>query len=836
MKKVFAITGILVCAVFAALWVIPTFFKSDILQIIRKQSSRHLRAEVQIGDMSLSLLRRFPNLNVLLRDVVVLGEEGFAGDTVVSVPLFEASVNLRSLMGGDEIIVNRILLRDARLHATVDTAGNANWELAAASAEAPADTLPAPSGAGKKANAEKSLRLSSIAVENLYVNYRDYATSTYASVSSADLRLSGNFSEAHTMADVDLRLRNISFREGNNVWVNRTDMAWIAEVDADLAGRSFHLRKNKLAVNDLRLELTGDVRMLEEGCDVNLRLDAPDTKFESLLALVPQGLQSGLQGVEAGGEFRLHAEARGVCRAGLLPAFTAVLAVNDASLQYPELPESVRRINLALEAGNPGGSPEATYVDLRRLSFEVAGNPFELSLRVDNPADPLLKGGAKGTVDFTTLRRALPLEGVTLRGTLAADVTFDGKYEYIEREEYEKFIARGSVLFNDVYFAGEAFPEGIYVPGGEIIFSPARLQLKGVQAQVRSSDFRLEGYVGNYLPYLFKDGTLTGDFSLFSEHINLNEFMQAPVPARDTISADTASSALPTAAEGALEIPRNVNIRFTTRVRNLLFDRLAITDVTGQVTLANAVADLRRLSMKLLKGNMVIDGKYDTRDPRTPAVDFRVDATGLDLPSACRSFTFLRRSLPIAMNCEGSVSAAMRFAATLDSEMSPVMATANGDGTLESAGILLKDNPALKQLAGVINNKELAGNLGIGGFKIAFRLENGNIVVSPFRTTLAGNPLTVSGRQSVEGGLDYTLSIDVDRRFFGKDIEKVLASIPGSKNIRNLEVDARIGGTLTHPVIQPDLSKAIRSVTKEAEKELRNGNILNSLHNLFKKR
>ncbi|MDE6451288.1 MAG: hypothetical protein K2L23_03185 [Odoribacter sp.] len=75
----------------------------------------------------------------------------------------------------------------------------------------------------------------------------------------------------------------------------------------------------------------------------------------------------------------------------------------------------------------------------------------------------------------------------------------------------------------------------------------------------------------------------------------------------------------------------------------------------------------------------------------------------------------------------------------------------------------------------------------------------------------------------------------VNRKFFGKDIENLLKSIPGSKNIQSLDLDAKVGGTLAKPVIKPDLSKAIKTVTKEAEKELK-GNVLQGLQNLFKKK
>ena len=114
-------------------------------------------------------------------------------------------------------------------------------------------------------------------------------------------------------------------------------------------------------------------------------------------------------------------------------------------------------------------------------------------------------------------------------------------------------------------------------------------------------------------------------------------------------------------------------------------------------------------------------------------------------------------------------------------------------------------------------------------------LKNGNIKVEPFKTTFAGNPVTIYGTQTAGGQLDYTLSMTVRREYFGSDINNLLKSIPGSGNIESLDLDAKVEGTLTKPVIKPDLSKAIKRVTKEAEKELK-GNLLDGLQNLFKKK
>ena len=133
-----------------------------------------------------------------------------------------------------------------------------------------------------------------------------------------------------------------------------------------------------------------------------------------------------------------------------------------------------------------------------------------------------------------------------------------------------------------------------------------------------------------------------------------------------------------------------------------------------------------------------------------------------------------------------------------------------------------------------MKNDELS-RLSISKLKIDFKLENGNIIVEPFKTSFAGNPVTIYGNQTVGGQLDYTLSMNIDRKFFGKDIDNLLKSIPGSDNIKNLDIDAKVEGTLSKPVIKPDLSKAIKAVTKAAEKELK-GNLLQGIQNLFKKK
>ena len=842
MKKVFITLGVLILVVITALMVIPTFFKGDILQIIEKQSAKYINAKLKIGDMNLSMFKSFPNLNVALKEVMITGRDEFAGDTVVYIPLFEASVNLKSLIAGDELSVNQLLLKNCRIAPTVNSEGKANWDILLSSDSQTSATTETPPDE-PKGKAERGLRLNDIAIENLFITYNDFQHSTYASIADIDLKLNGNFSETNTLIDIFLALQNISYRHQNSVWINKTDLKWQAVIGANLKEMTFDIQKNDLALNDLKLDLTGNIGVGEDKYKLDLQLNAPDTKFASLLAMVPKTLQHYIEGVETSGDFKLNVTAKGEYYADHLPALQANLLVNNASVKYPELPEAIRQINIDLNVSNPGGPVDSTQLNLKKLSFDIAGNPFSMYLNISNPNDPVLAGGAVGVINFSNLKKALPLKDITLQGIVTTDMTFNGKYQYIEKEQYEKFIAKGNIILKDLLLVNAEFPEGISIPQGSVTITPAQLNLKQLQAKVFSSDFTLQGNISNYLPYVFKNETLKGNFSLHSNRINLNEFIIAQAKAARQTKSDTTARASadsialtnkPTAAEGALEIPKNIDVQFTSNISTILFDNLTIRNVKGQISLDNAVATLKNLSMDMLEGKMVMNGQYNTANPKIPTVDFKLNISDFDIHAAYEAFTFLRKSIPVAMNCSGQVSAAMNFSSTLDKEMSPVMTTANGGGYLESKGILINDNPAMNQLASVMKNDELS-RLSISKLKIDFKLENGNIIVEPFKTSFAGNPVTIYGNQTVDGQLDYTLSMNIDRKFFGKDIDNLLKSIPGSDNIKNLDIDAKVEGTLSKPVIKPDLSKAIKAVTKAAEKELK-GNLLQGIQNLFKKK
>ena len=187
MKKVFITLAIIIVLIIVTLMVIPVFFKSDILRLIEEKSSKYIQAELAIGDVHLSMFKNFPNLSVSLDNVVISKEETNIRDTLINIPLFEASVNLRSLISGKEIIINNILLKDCDFMPKVNAEGKANWDIMVPSDTTEMKTEETPVETKEEPGSETAIAFNNIEVRNLMLNYQDEQAQTFARIDAVNM-------------------------------------------------------------------------------------------------------------------------------------------------------------------------------------------------------------------------------------------------------------------------------------------------------------------------------------------------------------------------------------------------------------------------------------------------------------------------------------------------------------------------------------------------------------------------------------------------------------------------------------------------------------------------
>ena len=130
----------------------------------------------------------------------------------------------------------------------------------------------------------------------------------------------------------------------------------------------------------------------------------------------------------------------------IVPQFDIAMAVKNAMFRYPSLPAGVDQINIHAEVKNPGGAIDLTTVNIQPFSFRLAGNPFSLTADVKTPvSDPDFRAEAKGVLNLGMIKQVYPLDDMELNGTINADMQIAGRLSYIEKEQYNRVQASGTI-------------------------------------------------------------------------------------------------------------------------------------------------------------------------------------------------------------------------------------------------------------------------------------------------------------------------------------------------------------------------------------------------------
>ena len=798
MKKTITIVASILGALILLIVVVPILFKGPIERKVKAEINNMVNATVNYESFSLSLIRSFPDLRIGLKGLSVVGADRFSNDTLLAVNNLAIEVDLMSAFS-ESFQISSINIDQPKVHAIVLADSTANWDIMKATTEEEAEDTTTTESTFK-------IQLKSFVLSNGLITYNDSVLQTSARIADLNVDLSGDMSADQTNLKLKTAIGELDVIYEKIKYLNKTTVSLDALIEADLKNSQFTFKENQLDFNGIAMAFDGWVKMKETSYDMDIKLGAKETGFKTLLALVPEVYMKDYQNVKADGTLALQATAKGeFTDADHLPAFDVILAVNNGSVQYPDLPKSINRINIDLKINNPGGSADATIVDLNKFHFELGSNPFNANFNMVTPvSNATFKAAVNGTIDLESLKDAIPLEETSMGGIIKANISVAADYNMIEKEEYEKMNATGDVEMKNFSFTSKDLPQGIVISNAAMSVTPRYLALNSFAMKMGKSDFDLNGRIENYLAYALKDGTLKGTLTHRSTLIDSNEFL--------TSEATPESAPTDTTAMEIIEIPKNIDFEFSSSIGTLLYDKLTINNAKGKILAKDGKVMLNGLKMEACKGLMELNGEYNTQNMEKPFVAFDINLSGVDINSAVNSFSVVDSLLPIAKHAFGQVNTKMSFNSLLGKDFMPVLSSVGSLGSLKSDNVEVKGAKFQDGLASALKNDKyktlLAKNINLN-----FKIENGNIIIEPFKPNVFGKELTVSGQQSLDQNMQYQVRMPVERKELSALAGLMGVKIPDKGD--DLPVAITIKGTITKPEIGLNLDEAKKIIGKE---------------------
>ena len=797
-RRILIGVGAVLALLVLLLVLVPLLFAGKISDRVKTQLNRTLLARVDWRGAGLGFFHDFPNLTLTLDDFTIVGVNKFVGDTLAAIPRFRVVVDLPSavragLGGSAPIVVRAIELDHPRLALKALDDSTANWNITRP------DTSKAPAAAGKP----MALSLKRFELTDAHITVDDRPARLKAAIVGLSQSLSGDFSQDNVAVETRAHADTATVEFAGITYLNHVKLDLSVDAAADMVKKAVTLKQSGLRLNDLTVALQGSAAKVGDDLALDLAFGAPRSDFKSILSLVPAVYAKSFASVKTTGSLALSGKVKGRYGKTAFPAFTLRTRVDNATFRYPDLPLPARDIFLDLGITNPGGSADSTVVNLSRLHIVLGKNPVDAVLVLRTPiSDPDVDARMQGTVDLADLKRTVKLENVQqLAGVISADAAVRTRMSYLDKGQYQRVGARGTVDIRDLSLKSQAFPHPLAISQASLALAPQRAQLKSFSGKIGSSDLRASGTLENLLGYVFRDDDLKGSATLASNTFNLDEWR----------SGEGELSVIP--------VPPKIDFTLDATVSRLLFDKLVMNDARGKLRIKDRQMPLENFSLNTLGGSIGLAGYYETRDTTRPTFDMALKLQKIDIPSAFAQLTTVQMMAPVARYAKGSFSTDLQLKGGLAQNMMPLLQGVTGDGSLQTSKVLIQDFPVLEKAAQVTKLGFLSDPT-LNPINSGFEIHGGRLFVKPFSVALAGTRMDVSGSNGLDQSLDYDLKLQVPQSLIGagNDALQGLASKAGLdlKSSPQVAVGLKVGGTVTSPSLTADLGAAAGSVASAA--------------------
>jgi len=802
MKKALKIIGITLLIIIALLIAIPFAFQGQIKDMVKRFINQNLNAQVEFSDVSLSFFRSFPQAHVNLSDLVITNFEPFKDETLATAKDISFSMNINELFktsGETPIIVKSIYVDEVLLTLKTDIFGNNNYDItkentSTASTEQESNSF--------------SFDIEDYNIKNSVLNYIDESTYILMHITELNHEGHGTFSaetselDTKSEANVSLSMDSINYLSSNPVKLN-------ALIGLDLNNSTYTFKENKGFINDLPLEFKGYIQQLENGQQINISFENPESDFKSFLAVIPKAYSKDIANVQTSGDFKVKGLIKGLSSDETIPNLDISITSNNASFKYPNLPKGVKNIIINTEIKNTTGKLDDTYINIKTLDFKIDDDVFKSSATLKNITKNMsVNANLDGVLNLANISKAYPIElENTLTGILKGKVNTSFDMNAIETNAYNRIKNNGSASLTDFVFSSEDIVNPIHITNASLTFNPGTVSLNDFKAKTGETDLDAKGTINNLLGFLLSDNTLKGNFNVNSNVFKVSDFMTEDTPSKNTKTTSDSAS---------LKIPAFLDCTINADVRTVIYDNLNLKNVTGTLFIKDQQAKLQNMKSNIFNGALSISGAISTKE-NVPSFNLNLGANGFDISESFKNLELLQNLAPIAKVLQGKLNTNINLSGKLDNEFAPDLSTVSGDALAELLATRVGDNQSelMNKLEGALSFIDF-NKLNLKDLKTKLAFANGKVSVKPFDIKYDDIAITVSGAHGFDKSIDYSAVFNVPAKYLGSEVNRLIGKINSSEvNNISIPITANIGGNFTSPTVKTDLTSGVSTLTKQ---------------------
>ena len=637
-----SVFGLLVSAVLGGL-AVSYFYEDEIKAYVLQELNKNLKTELKVGDNTeVSFIRKFPYTSVKLNDVYALEVSKKTNkDTLFSFDGVFLQFNIVDILRQNYNIRN-VQVEDGFVRIKVDKNGVGNYDIF------------------KKTDFKQgsfSLKLDKVFLKGITFNYANRSTDLDFSGKADELNLSGNFSDK--VYDMDLLGRailwNIDHKGTRLLKTKRIRIEGQAKVDNVL--KQYIFEDASLKVADLQLALNGKIAEKGANTFVDLNLRGKDMNIGSILSLVPEKYNDEIEQYKSTGTFYFTGNITGLIGQNKFPQVEGSFGIKDAEITADGKGLPLKSVNLTGYYTNGlKQNGETTRIEIKKFHATMGSGKINGSFYAENFASPTVNLACNANLNLTELQKFVQLDTLQeIAGQVALNLDFKShllKPWQLTKADFSHAAISGKLDVKDAYFMLKGNPNDFRDFDGTFNFKGNELNIEDFSGFISESDFSLNGYFRNLLPYLLLDrsGDLYMNATLTADRINIDDIL-AKMPKNR--NQDTVIN---------LKIHPNADVVLLLDVEEINFKKFKAANVSGNVMMKNQIVNLNGINLETFCGEISLSGEIDGRKSNKIMVNGHTSVRNADMASLFTSMDNFGQQFITAENIKGTAGLSATFA------------------------------------------------------------------------------------------------------------------------------------------------------------------------------
>jgi len=513
--KFFKISLIILGVTFGLLILLPYVFKDNALAYLQSNASKKLKADVSFSDVHLSLIRSFPDLQIGIDSLKIIGRDTFEGIQLISAPNLEVDINILSLFGADKTPeISEIHASKPEIHIMILDSIRANYLIFPESEDTTTTTF--------------TLAIQKYSLENATLTYQDNTLPMLVTLSGLDHQGKGDFTQDLFDLVTQTTAESFSLKYAGTTYIDQAIARLDAGISINVPEQSVTFRKNECTINAFRGSFGGTIQLKEEDILMNLQFETPMEDITSILSMVPGAFTKDFNQVKSSGQASFSGSLKGIYNGitGSMPGFFFQILAKDGSVQYPGMPRKLSNINVDMAIKADKADYSDLTIDVRKFSLSTGTESLSGRVYASNVmTDQKVEGDLMASLSLENLAGALPLPSISkMQGAINGELRFNASMDDVNNQRYDKIKFQGKMTAQNLYVKAREYPT---VSAREFVLeaSPALLSVHANELRLGESDLSIVARVENPLALFSAKSGPQVEVRATSSYFNADEWM-----------------------------------------------------------------------------------------------------------------------------------------------------------------------------------------------------------------------------------------------------------------------------------------------------------------------